>query len=177
MRYPHLHEGDLFPAFGHLYRMGPISTGKVSRWLFGARRVAEEDIPKGIRLPLETYVFALSEGNTGGWQHCGSLHDHYIYVWEIASPGNPKDDKQTVRAKVGVLPRNDHSPHSRAKEIVWKWVRTGDVVELGEHRHKVVHIVPPIDLKTPEQPHAQLVGWIELDQKPLEKAEKQKPGE
>ena len=177
MRYPRLHEGDLFPAFGHLYRMGRVSTGKLSRRLFGARQVAEEDIPKGIGLPLRTYVFSLSKGTVKEWQYSGTLHDHYIYVWEIARAHDAKDDKKTLRAKVGVLPKNDDSPHGRAKEIVWKWVRTGDVLQLGEHRHKVVHIVPPIDLKTPEQPHAQLVGWIELDQKPLEKAEKQKPGE
>lgn len=161
-----LHEGDVVPLFGHLYRMLSLNVDPPP--LVGAKRLPAEEVPKGIGLRLDTYLFPLSNETYNAIWFSGTLHKHYVYVWEI-SPSRDKPD--LLRAKVGTLADIEKSPYhasGREKEIVWKWVQVGDHLEVGKYRHEVVRIVPPKKLPDVGGREVMMSGWIELNSKPVE---------
>lgn len=147
LTYPKLHEGDLFPLLGALYRVHRLSDGAGPHGegsTLEVRRVAAGDLPPGLRPQVDLYAIP-----SGGIL---DVDGHHIVVETIPAP---TDDQARPGARVGIY--NTYAGLASVEAEV----HVGSILRNGGRAYKVIDIVPP------DSEH-QVVGWVELAQTPLE---------
>jgi hypothetical protein len=164
---PQLAKGDLIFLLGQIYETAGVSTQAPFQRNSLLRRVKPEEIPVALQRRADTYVFPLrDEERKSTLQYSGTLHGHYIYVWEIKRAAAKAD---AWEARVGILKKGSESqPQDRVDDINWQTVRLDETLRIGKTRHKVVNLqplIPPDELKRGK---ARMVGWLELEAMPLE---------
>jgi hypothetical protein len=146
LRYPNLRAGQLLPMLGPLcgavYRVEsaghPSAVARV-----GLRRLAEDELPPGVRVGKETYAIPM-----GGK---GELYHYKLWVKEIAAATADAAPRAEIEAfkPVNLLP---DAPQKREKFSVC----VGDQITLDGFRHKIVNIVPP-------DAERRVLGWVEIE--------------
>ena len=168
LAFPRLESISSVPLFGRLYEVSGIGTkekgGADSRPVNFVLRVPKKRTPEDVLRTVNSYVIPLDdrpEKYGTLYSHCGTLHNHFIYVQGTEKLGL---DGAALRVHVGLLPITEDRLARREEDIVWTWLAEGDVFDIGGHKHRLLRIVPP------QFEHGLLkrVGWFELDPKPLD---------
>lgn len=138
-----LHEGDLFPVLGRLYRVGHMGSedgpkGRKNAWML-AKRLDPKDVPAGVTLRAKSVVVPHTPGEFGATTFAPGPVQFVEYQSEAAGYNPP-------RARLRV-PHRDGWGEVR--------VRAGDVVLLAGMGYEVLSVTPP-DAKT------KVIGWVEL---------------
>jgi len=168
--YPPLCEGDVVPMRGALYRVGKDKYGHFPV----LRLLDEQDVPPGVSVQRDSLVLPLREPATwkGELLKAVSLvnrHSIWLYnspvlvKWIIRPRLAPDVPVAMIEVDRPFLPDTSRAGQQRRSYTV----RSGDVIEIEGHRHRVRNIVPP-------DPEHQVIGWVELDPDPLPDETEQK---
>lgn len=167
--YPPLREGDIVPVGRGLYRVeGDDGTqGSVE-----LRLLDPKEVPAGVNLGRNSYVYPLYEpvyvdGTLRAYPlDMGMLHDCHLNVTWIIRP-RLTPDVPVALIDVAVPSHAERTAFLKDGWMRPQTVRAGDVLKIGDFRHRVRNIVPP-------DPEHQVIGWVELDPDPLPDEPEQK---
>jgi hypothetical protein len=160
MQYPRLKQGDIVPLFGHLFRVSRL----IDRWPeFDAKskdsieleRLADKEIPPDIAVRPDSFVIPLR------WQHSGgeaALHETRVDVCSIALSQQGEKKSPVAHIKITEGPDNRKVLGGEAT------LRRGDILLMGDVGHRVRNVVPRDEERG-------IIGWLELDSRPLTQAE------
>jgi hypothetical protein len=148
--YADLEEQDILPLFGYLYRVsGIIGDRSIGfQWVGNHFRQGITFEPGSFPIPLCRKKLAYTFG-------MARLHDTDVFVEKIER--REQRDKGAAVAEIRLV------PFRRPGSVETVHVRPGDVLTIGKAAHKVRNVVP-------RDPKLHVIGWVELDPKPMEPA-------
>jgi len=165
--YPPLREGDIVPVGRGIYRVEEVSSTRVTLRL---TLLDPKDVPAGVSLGRNSYVYPLYEPVASDGRAMSvsdaKLHDCYLNVsWILRPRLNPDVPVAVIDTCVPMHP--ERGAWKGYKIMRPQTVRAGDILKIGDFRHRVRNIVPP-------DPEHQVIGWVELDPDPLPDEPEQK---
>lgn len=161
--YPPLRRGDLVPAFGALYRVTGLEDPGVT-----LRRAGREDTPPAVAFARGSIPLILDADPEREQPKADTLlHRRNVRVVSIKAPpaGGKGGPVAAVRVYYGRGSSEWHEAEVRAGEYLPIRERAEDRSDDPEktYGHRVVAVVP-------RDPKAGVIGWVELDAKPLSEA-------
>ena len=151
VEYPDLVTGDTVPLIGGFYRaLGMSGSGRGTSVVF--EKLKAHETPESWMSSKDTYVFPFGLGGSG-WLHKARFVATIADMPEDEAPAMPAVDVKILSYYrkvngVGV------SGSGRTQTV-----SVGDLIELGEFKHRVVSIVRP-------EPKKKIVGWFAVQQIP-----------
>jgi len=146
--YPEVSKGDLVPVLGRVYVAAEIR-GDIRTGFLSLKRLPDEACPPGVTCGPDSLHVPLRKDKKGGAQ----IHDRSLVVESIA-PATARGGKAIARIGFSIS----------LLRLAFADVRAGDTVLLGDHGHEILSVVPPA-------PKARIMGWVELNAKPIPKAD------
>lgn len=175
--YPRMDLHSLFPALGKLYCFDR-KIDRYGRARFSASRLNDDEMPSGVTLGKDAFIFPLlAHRPSSQWTSGGVTESLQIVVGAIEQNGQGEESQLTARILAGNI--HDDNFQLRLKDddkSHWQLVYVGDVVTFDpQHRYRVVNIVQPDTKGQMVRGHlCKMIGWIELDAKPLQEPDAEK---
>jgi len=149
--YPDLVAGDTVPLIGGFYRVLSMSgSGRGTSVVFEI--LDSHETPESWKSSKDTYIFPLGLGGSS-WLHQACF---VATVADMSGDGTPAVPAVDVKILSYYRKVNGVGVSGSGRT---QTVRVGDLIELGEFRHRVVSIVRP-------EPKKKIVGWFAVQQIP-----------
>jgi len=151
---PPLRKGDIVPIYGYFYRVKELfdrDAAKAPRsgdsvhleW------VKDEELPKGLRVEVSSYIVPLHRDRNGQTY----VNDRFVLVDALHGPKDDKPASASVRLD-SPLEVRELKQQDRAT------VQEKDVLLIADKAYRVLRIVP-------RDPKTRVIGWIELEFRPV----------
>lgn len=157
--YGELHNDDLVPVLGYVYRVKSMKQGHSGRFEYGHEVtfvwVPDSDLPRGLALGKDPVVVTLLGSN--------GVNKHALMATRIDSAHEKGSRPQAASAQLLITGPPPEEPRGKAGTGGTAKVTIGDVLLLGDLGYKVRNIVPKSD-KT------KAIGWVEFEPDSIKKA-------
>jgi len=163
--YPRMDLHTLFPVLSKLYCFDQtVEVG--GKTFVSAFRLNDAEWPPGTAMGKDSLIFPAVAPGWSKYQGSGSLEGHFeVLVGPIA----PEDQGHRLTARIQTCDTEKSGRFEPDDSAHWQTLRVGDNVRFGGGRYyRLIKIVPPNNTGHVVRGHlCKMIGWIELDIKPI----------